>query len=130
MAEVEYHAALRILGNPLQLEEITHTLNVQPSRVHVPGDVDILGHSFSDFMWLLESPLGRREDLTAHLTWLRTTLSPSYSYLRSLRNIADISILCSYRTYETDQGGFTLQPDDFSMASELGVRMEFHLLSL
>ena len=121
-------ASFRISGTSLDLDAITRSLGIKPSRIHSPGDLDILGNPFRDFMWTLESPPERKEDLARHLEWLTTKLSPNYLYLRSLTKSADISIACNLRLCDTDQGGFSLEPKHFSLAIELGVRMDFYLL--
>src|SRR5713226_5671202 len=90
----ECHAVFRVSGRHLDLDEITQTLGIKPTRVHRPGDLDILGKPYPDFMWLLDSPLRREEDLAAHLDWLGATLSPQISYLRMLKSTADLSIVC------------------------------------
>jgi hypothetical protein len=127
-SRAESRASFRVLGTNLNLDEVTRALGTNPTRVHSPGDVDILGKPFPHFMWLLESPLRTNQDLAAHLDWLGATLSPRLSYLRVLKSSADLSIVCNFRTYDTDQGGFTLRSENLSLPLELDVRMEFHLL--
>ncbi len=124
----ECHAGFRVSGAHLDLDAITQTLGIKPTHVHGPGDLNILGEPYPDFMWSVDSPLRREEDLGAHLDWLGTTLSPQISYLRTLKNTADLSIVCNYLTSDTDQGGFTLTPRNLSFALELDIRVEFHLL--
>lgn len=50
------------------------------------------------------------------------------AYLKKLWSSADLSIICNYRTYDADQGGFSLTPKNFSLPLELDIRVEFHLL--
>jgi hypothetical protein len=126
----ESKASFRVLGHQLDLEGLSRSLAISPTRTHREGDPDILKQPFSHDMWTLESPLTRDHEIEEHLRWLHNKLRPHLDHLKSLREKADLSVLCNYRCYDTDQGGFTLSPEALSMSCELGVRMEFHLLSI
>lgn len=124
----EFKVSFRILGTNLDLNEVSNTLELQPTRTHKAGERDLLGETFDRDMWSAESPLGRDADFDEHIRWIMDSVGSRINAVKQLSKGADLSLVCNYRTYNTDQGGFTLSPEALKMCAALGVRVEFHLL--
>lgn len=124
----ESKVSLRILGEKLDFETLSAGLGVSPARTHRATDRDILGKQFGQDMWTFESPLGRGASLDEHLLRLNSLLESRIDFLRRIAENTDPSIVCSYRTYGTDQGGFSLSPVALGALGQLGLRVEFHIM--
>jgi hypothetical protein len=124
----EFKASFRILADRLDFATLSMELGVSPTRTHRAEDRDILGKEFGRDMWTFESPLARTASFDEHVTRLNSVLTSRIDFLRRIARNADLSVVCSYRAYETDQGGFSLSPATLGALDELGVRVEFHLM--
>lgn len=124
----EFRLSFRILGKSLDFNRISATFGITPSRTHRSGETDILSDKFQQDMWLIESPLGHEVEFDRHFEWLKQTFGNRQAAVRRLAKDLDVSVVCNYRTYNTDQGGFLLSPASLSIGNEMGVRIEFHFL--
>ena len=124
----EFKVSFRILGTKLDFERLSSTLGLTPSRMHKAGETDILGEKFDRDMWSVESPLGRDAEFNEHIRWIKNAVGSQVNAVKQSSEDADLSLVCSYRTYDTDQGGFVLSPEALRICAEMGVRVEFHLL--
>lgn len=124
----EFRVSFRVLGKKLDLDRISTEFGITPSRSHRSGETDILQGKFDQDMWLIESPLGREVEFDKHFEWLKQIFGSRLAVVRRLAKDFDVSIICNYRTYNSDQGGFSLSPASLSIGNEMGVRIEFHFL--
>jgi hypothetical protein len=128
MAIIYAGAGLRIMGEDIDLDAISRELNLTPSHVHRRGELDKSGDQYAHDMWLLDSPLGKHEQLDAHLKWLGKQLKPHSGYLKSVKNIARVDVFCSCTA--VGEGGLSLTPDSLSVSTELGLNLELSLILL
>lgn len=124
----EFKLSFRILGTKLDFDQLSTALGLRPSRTHKEGELDILGGTFDRDMWSIESPLGRDAGFDEHIRWLKNAIGSQVGFLRNYSKDADLAIVFNYRSYDTDQGGFTLSPEALRICAEMGVRVEVHLL--
>ncbi len=109
MAEIYSSAGIRIIGQKLELEDISRELGLVPSHVHRAGELDKFGEPYTQDMWLLESPLGKRSELDSHLKWLVQQLEPGFGYLKTIKSQSKIDVFCGYTGI--DDGGLSLSPE-------------------
>lgn len=118
-----------IRGAGLDLEAITQTLGISPSKTHRVGDPSRLktrGPAVDD-RWSLKSPLDAEEPMDAHLRWLAQQLEPHYEYIKTLGAVADVYIYCGF-TSDSFQPSFSLSPEALAIFADLGVQMRLSLL--
>jgi hypothetical protein len=120
--------ALIIAGIGLDLERVSHELQMQPTDAHRAGEANIIGKPFPSDMWQLETQLPDSEPLDTHLRWLVAKLKPHYAYLRSLKVVADVYVYCGVNS-DSDQCGFSLSPEALALFSEVGMSLEITILS-
>ncbi len=128
MAGLYSGAGIRIMGQGLELKEISKKLGLRPSHTHRAGEFDKFGAPYPKDMWLLESPLGKRKHLDAHLKWLVQQLKPSLSYLKTLKRKYRIDVFCAYTG--NGDGGLSLSPTALSIFTELGIKLELSIILL
>ena len=125
-----FGASLRIHGRPELHAEITERLGT-PSECHKKGEIrsDPTGRTWPNDIWMIESPLDERCDISEHLAWIDTFARPHMTYLRRLiRRGARIDVYMSYRSTE-DHCGFGLPPERLEFIARLGVPLEVSVLT-
>ena len=80
-------------------------------------------------MWLLDSPLGKGEDLELHLNWLAERLLPHRQDIASLSKTFKVDIYC-YKTCYTEQASLTLSPHALTLFTELTIALDVSLIFL
>jgi len=114
---------LSISGVCLDIDRITRTLAVAPTKSHRAGDRDALGGKYNDDLWLLESPLPPEDVLDAHLGWIKERIAPHCAFIRSLMQTAKVTLSCDVLS-ETDQCGFDISPETLDAFVGLGIPLE------
>jgi hypothetical protein len=95
-----YSATLRIHGDDLPLDEITHRLQVHPTRTHRNGDRPKPNAKtvYRDDAWHYQSALPETEPLERHIEALWSVVKPHVGYLRSLKQHYKVDVFCGYRS--------------------------------
>lgn len=120
-SEVAFH----VVGAGLDLRGISAELGLDPSSTHRVGETDPSGFPYPTDSWSLVAPLPRREVLDAHFRWLAMALLPHSGLLRSLKNQAELLILCDFGT-RSYTGGVSVSPVGLRVCTELGIPLEFN----
>jgi len=121
-------ASLRVMGTGLDFEGISSSLGLSPTVTRRAGDRTALGAQPTD-IWLLESPLDKKEPLEAHLKWLRATLMPHYQFILSMRPKARVDIYCGLTLYR-EQNGLQLAPEALKLFVELDTPLDISILAI
>ena len=128
IGQIRSSACLRIFGFHLNFEEISQALGIRPSQTHRAGDLDARRRPHVSDLWLLEAPLPETEAMDAHIEWLRGTLEPHYSFLRGLKESAQVRSYCGFTV--GDRGTFRLSPEGLSLFTNLAIDLEIGLVLL
>jgi hypothetical protein len=100
-----FSATLRIFGQNLDLDAITERLGVHPSHVHRKGERrGPRSPEYKHDMWSLKAPLPEETALEDHLEWLHHALAPQFTYLKELKQAAQVDIFCGYRSNSATAG--------------------------
>jgi hypothetical protein len=119
-----------VRGVSLDFQKISQATGLIPTSVHRAGDPSPLASKpFPCDAWELSSPLSEDEPLDVHLKWLIEQLKPHYSFFRSLKSQADISIYWGYIT-EVEQNDFSLSPESLAIFSALGIPLDFSIIAI
>jgi hypothetical protein len=108
-------ASLGIYGEPLDLDRITESLELDPTSSGRKGDVRTSPRTNSELpprrnsFWLLTSPLSVHEPLQNHLAWIADRLEPKRAIFDELTREYEIRLVCGYSS-ESGQGGCTFDP--------------------
>jgi len=118
-----FSASLRVMEAPELHHEIEVVTSLKPSQVHCKGDLKYPGKSYvwENDIWMLDSPLDRKLELTDHLNWLWNTIKPHSAYFKSLlENGIHVDVFCGYRS-DCDHAGFEVQPDALEIFTKLHI---------
>lgn len=132
MASNESTASLIVKGSGLDIEGISRELGLTPSHTHRLGDRVFKNASdrrYSHDMWSFKSDLERSEPIDAHLRGLATRLNEHSSFLDSLKEKAEVYVVCSFiiRDWEFD---FSVSSETLNMLTELGVDLDFSIMAI
>lgn len=100
----QYSATLRIHGDGVPFEEISHRLGVEPTHVHRKGQP----HgptTWRDDAWHFQPSLPETDPLEVHITALWSVARPALEYLKSLKARFHVDVFCGYRS-NRDTAGF------------------------
>lgn len=128
MSQIRTSACLRIFGFHLNFEEISQGLGVRPSQTHRAGNFDARRRPRVSDLWLLEAPLPETEAMDAHIQWLRRTLEPHYSFLRGLKENAQVRSYCGLTA--DDRGTLRLSAEGLSLFTDLAIDLEIGIVFL
>jgi hypothetical protein len=125
-----FNASLRIHDAPDFHDKITNRLGT-PTECHKRGELasSVSGRRWPNDIWMVESPLPERRDISEHLAWAGEFARPHVRFLRSLiRRGARIDI---YMTYCCDHEhcGFGLPPEHLDIFTRLAIRMEVSIMT-
>jgi len=124
-----FSVSFMIEGACLDLEAITRGITT-PSYTHRAGELSKIKTPFRNDMWCLTSSLKpKNEPFDAHLKWLHKKLKPSYAFIRSLKDIAEVYIRFGYVT-EREQCGFSLSPEALTIFAELVIPLDVSIMCL
>jgi hypothetical protein len=122
-------ASLRVQGVDLDMDALTRQLGYNPTHTHRRGERGVIDKSYSLDMWLMDSPLGKNQDLELHLNWLADRLLPRKEYISSLREKFAVDIYC-FKTCYTEQASLTLSPHALRIFTELSMELCVSLIFL
>jgi|SRR5579859_5636645 len=116
-----YSATLRIFGDCLDLDDITHQLELTPTNSHPKGD----RHSsrsapYKHDMWAYEPPVPEEQPLEVHIDALWADSKHATAYLRTLKQIATVDVFLGYRS-NTDHAGVSIPAASLEMFVELEI---------
>ncbi len=118
-------AALRVVGDTLQPDEITQMLGCAPSYSHSKGHKWIsngTGKSYiKDFgIWLLDANDCEPENLDEQVRWLLSQLTPDLTIWATIRERYRIDLFCGLFLEETDEG-LSVSPKILLALGERGI---------
>ena len=92
-----FSATLRIHGEGLDFEGISHNRGVRPTHTHRTGERrGPSSPAWKDDAWHYEPPVGEERPLTEHLLALWAVVRPHVPYLRSLKERHSVDVFCGY----------------------------------
>jgi len=112
----KFSASICITGDGLNLEEISRTLGLTPTRIERGG-----GHKVkSSDLWLFQAPISSERPLNEHITALWDAVRSQIPYLRELKKKFQVDVLCVY-VGAYFRGSFEVDHRCLSLFEELGV---------
>jgi len=80
-------------------------------------------------MWSFKSDLPRSEPIDAHIRWLVTRLNEHSSFLDSLKEKAEVYVVCSFiiRDWECN---FSISSESLHMLTALEVDLDFNIMAI
>jgi hypothetical protein len=111
------------------MDGITRELGYSPTHVHRRGEASTINKSHALDAWIMDSPLGKGQDLEHHLNWLTKQLLTHKGYISSLRKTLTVDIYC-YKTCYTEQASLILSPNALLMFTELSMELQVSLIFL
>ncbi len=94
-----YSATLRVFGDDLDLDEITHRIGIQPTRSHRKGEKKgPRSPEFKHDLWSYSPSIVEDRPLEDHINALWEQIRPVRDYLVSLKKIATVDVFLGYRS--------------------------------
>jgi hypothetical protein len=117
-----FSASLRVMDAPELHDEIEVVTGLKPSHAHLKGDKKPRTSStWDNDIWILQSPLNEKAELTDHLNWLWNTIKPHSDYFKELlQKGRKVDVFCGYRS-DSDNAGFIVQPDALEIFASLNI---------
>lgn len=117
-----YCASLRIHGEGVPFEEISHRLGVLPTNMHRKGERrhSESAHVYQDDAWQFRSDTSETEPLERHIVSLWRVVQPEVEYLKSLKGKFRVDVFCGYRS-NCDHAGFEVSHEALEMFTALQV---------
>ena len=110
----KFKVTLRIVGDGLDLEEISRTLGLSPTHTHIKGE------RRENDMWSYTVPIAREQPLEDHIMALWDAVRPHIPYLRDLKRKFQMNVFCGYRS-NSGTAGFQVDHRCLGLFSELEV---------
>lgn len=114
--------SLGIFGRNLDVGRITSGLGVEASKVLRSAREDEQRD-----LWSLVSPLGRTDPVSAHLRWLQQTIQPRLSFLKTLKNEAEVRIYCGLNA-GSSKCEWSFSSEELKLFVDLGIPLEVTVL--
>jgi hypothetical protein len=116
-----YSATLRIFGDRLDLDDITHQLGLTPTNSHRKGDRRSLRSApYQHDMWAYAAPVPEEQPLEAHIDALWADIKHAAAHLRALKHSATVDVFLGYRS-NIDHAGVTVPATSLMMFIELEI---------
>ena len=92
----EYNVSLRIAGVGHLHRSIMERTGISPTHVHLAGDRAFRTSKrlLTEDLWMLDSPLKRRDHWDFHLQWLWEQVKPHADYFKSVLSCAAWADVC------------------------------------
>jgi Domain of unknown function (DUF4279) len=122
-------AALRVSGDDLDPDEITHILGAAPSFSYRNGDLISPGRSEAKRkcgMWLLESAEAEPEDYHAQIAAILSKLTRDLKVWHRLADKYQVDFYCGFFMDTTNQG-FTLSLQTMTTLAERRIEIGFEV---
>lgn len=116
-----YSATLRISGDPLDFDAISHALRLAPTHSHRKGERR--GPRSPEYewdMWSYSPPVPRDHPLAEHIDALWADIRPAKDYLRALKKTAAVDVFLGYRS-NVDTAGIEVPHPCLQMFVELEI---------
>jgi hypothetical protein len=98
-----FRATLRISGDGLDMDEISRTLGLTPTHMHLKGEPHGRG-SRPQSIWMFEPTVDRSRPLDEHIMALWDAVRPHIPYLLDLKRKFHVDIFCGYRSNSATAG--------------------------
>jgi Domain of unknown function (DUF4279) len=116
-----YSATLRIFGDQLDLDDISHCLQLIPTNAHRKGEQrSPKARPYDHDMWSYSPALSEEQPLDAHIDALWADIKPATDYLRALKQLATVDVFLGYRS-NSDHAGVTLPPSSLALFITLDI---------
>ena len=116
-----YSASLRIFGENLALDDITHQLSLTPTTSHRKGDRrGPRSTPYKHDMLSYTPPVSEEQPLEAHIDALWADIQHATTYLRALKHTATVDIFLGYRS-NIDHAGVSVPATSLVMFIELDI---------
>jgi hypothetical protein len=109
-----FSATLRISGQNLDFDKITHTLALIPSHILKKG-----GKRKAD-IWAYRAPVERTRPLDEHIMAIWKAVKPRMVFLRRLKKKYKVDMFCGFQT-NSCTGGFEVNQRCLGFFSELDI---------
>jgi hypothetical protein len=114
-------ATLRIFGDIADLNEISDTLQLQPSRVHRKGEKRCERSApYKHDMWSYSPPIEEGEPLHHHIDALWSAIRAHREYLLDLKKTVTVDIFLGYRS-NCDTAGLEVPHTSLEMFLQLEI---------
>jgi hypothetical protein len=116
-----FSSTLRIHGNDIPFDEISHQLGVQPTRLHRKGErPGPRSPAFDDDAWHFSPSLPETEPLERHIEALWQVVRPALEYLKGLKQRFKVDVFSGYRS-NCDHAGFEVSHSCLQLFTALEV---------
>jgi hypothetical protein len=101
-----FSATLRIFGDGVDIDEVSRTLCLAPTRAYRKGQKRRPSGSdwWSMDMWSYKAPVDKDRPLHDHIMAIWDAVRPHIPYLRRLKERFHVDIFCGYRTNDCTAG--------------------------
>jgi len=133
MSQVHHSAAcLRLFGDDVEPDEITHILRCAPTAAHRTGEV-IRYQSGRERVvkcenWLLNATKAEPEDINGQVRWLLSQVEPDPDAWKRLIQRFEVDIYCGLFMKGSSEG-LSLAPDVLALLGERGIHLGFEIYS-
>jgi hypothetical protein len=133
MSQVHYSAAcLRLFGDDLEPDEITHILRCAPTAAHRTGEVIRYKSGRERVVkcgnWQLNANKAEPEDINRQVRWLLSQVEPDPDAWKRLTQRFEVDIYCGLFMKRSNEG-FSLAPDVMALLGERGIHLGFEIYS-
>jgi hypothetical protein len=123
-----YSATLRIFGDQLDLDDISHHLGLTPPNAHRKGERRRPNASpYQHDMWSYCPALPEDRPLYEHIDALWGDIKHSTDYLRTLKQSATVDVFLGYRS-NIDHAGVVLPPTSLEMFLALDIPLGISII--
>ena len=116
-----FSATLRIHGENLPFDELTHRLAVQPTRTRRKGErPGPRSPEYRDDAWHFQPAVAETAPLDQHLAALWRVVQPHVEYLKSIKRCFRLDVFCGYRS-NCDHAGFEVSHTSLELFTALEI---------
>jgi hypothetical protein len=116
-----FSATLRIHGDGVPFQEISHRLGVEPTNLHSKGERrGPRSPAWPDDAWHYQPAVPETEPLERHIEALWQVVRPQVAYLKALKQRLIVDVFCGYRS-NCDTAGFEVSHQCLELFTALEV---------
>ena len=133
MSQVHYTVAcLRLFGEDLELDEITHILRCAPTAAQRTGEVIRYQSGRERIVkcgnWRLDANRAEPEDINGQVRWLLSQVESDLDVWKRLTQQFEADIYCGVFMKGSNEG-FSLAPDVLALLGQRGIHLGFEIYS-
>lgn len=133
MSQVHYTVAcLRLFGEDLETDEITHILRCAPTAAQRTGEVIRYQSGRERIVkcgnWRLDTNKAEPEDINGQVRWLLSQVEPNPDAWKRLTQRFEVDIYCGLFMKGSNKC-FYLAPDVLALLGERGIHLGFEIYS-